>query len=83
MDLLKPLKLLAKHSARKYSDNLYNKEKLITQNEVYESVGKDIEKAKENGKYFNPKKKYDNKLKKESTLLEQKKNRRDKIIDDI
>ena len=55
------IKAIFKNFARQASDSSYNKKEKKVQNQTYKQVGKEIEKAQKEGRYFNPSKRYEKK----------------------
>lgn len=83
MDLLKPVKAIVKYGARTISDKSFNKIEKEVQKSTYCAVGNKIAKAKKEGKRFDASKTYERTYQRKLSPLVQKKNRRDKFIDEI
>lgn len=83
MDVLNLIKAPIKWCARKLSDNRYNKDLKANQQKAYDKTGKQLEKAKKQGKYINGSELYNHNLANSMRIPNQKKRRRDKFIDEI
>ncbi len=81
--MFKFIKAVGKYAARFVNDSAYNRDYKKTQNRAYEITGKRLAKSK----HYVGKKKckqwYQNELKHQRTLVNQKHDRRDKFIGDF
>ena len=83
MDILKPVKAVAKLGARKASDNKYNKERRQAQQNSYDKVGQEMKAAKKQGKRIDGSSRYQQTFDNKMIKIDQKKTRRDKFIDEF
>lgn len=77
------IKAISRISAKAISRSIENKEVANASLKAYKQTGKDIEKAKKQGKYINGSKKYKNYKKSNIQNARRKGSDREKFIDDL